>query len=68
MPGTVTSIEDAVASIHAGTIADYLTAALVKDREAMKAAFKRAEKVDARHPGAQSLVDQLAALRVHAAA
>ncbi|MFI6103187.1 hypothetical protein [Streptomyces sp. NPDC051310] len=63
-----TTIEDALASIHAGAIADYLSAALSGDTAAMREVVERAERIDARHPGSLSLTEQLYALSTHAAA
>lgn len=60
------TVEDAVASIHAGAIADYLAAALLRDRTAMQAVLDRARILDAKHGG--GLVDQLNALRTSQAA
>lgn len=59
-------VEDAVASIHAGAIADFLTAAFDGDRAAMQAVLDRARQLDAKHGG--NLVDQLLALRSSRAA
>jgi pyruvate/2-oxoacid:ferredoxin oxidoreductase beta subunit len=62
------TVEDALASIHAGAIADYLAAALVNDRQAMSEVLDRAARLDAKHPGGPSLIDQLTSLRTHTAA
>ncbi|MBT2467827.1 hypothetical protein J7E97_08060 [Streptomyces sp. ISL-66] len=77
MPSTVTSltarrssmtVEDALASIHAGAISEYLAAALVGSKAGMRAVRSRAHALDIAHPGGPSLVDQLDALRTQAAA
>lgn len=62
-----TTVEDAVASIHAGLIADYLTAAFNRDHTTMTVVLDFAAQVDAEYPGGPSLVDQLRALRSQAA-
>lgn len=59
-------VEDAVASIHASAIADFLTAAFDRDRAAMQAVLDRARQLDSKHGG--NLVDQLLALRTSQAA
>ncbi|GAA3267914.1 hypothetical protein [Streptomyces lavendulae] len=61
------TVEDALASIHAGAIADYLSASLGRDWDSMRIIRQRAAALDAKHPGSQSLVDQLDALRTQAA-
>ncbi|MBT2477621.1 hypothetical protein [Streptomyces sp. ISL-94] len=77
MPSNVTSltarrsstiVEDALASIHAGAIADYLAASMNRDWDTMRIIRKRAAALDLAHPGGPSLVDQLAGLRTQAAA
>jgi hypothetical protein len=62
------TVEDAVASIHAGLIADYLTAAFNRDHTTMKVVLDFAAQVDAEYPGGPSLIDQLRALRSSQAA
>lgn len=61
-------VEDAVSSIHAGTIASYVLASLNGDKQAMRDLRAYAAEVDTRHPGAHSLVTQLNALRSSQAA
>ncbi|MFF5703425.1 hypothetical protein ACFY7H_13090 [Streptomyces sp. NPDC012794] len=60
------TVEDALASIHAAAIADYLTASLARDWDGMRIVRRRAEQLDAKHGG--GLVDQLDALRSQPAA
>ncbi|MFE3577877.1 hypothetical protein [Streptomyces vinaceus] len=61
-----TTVEDALASIHAGAIADWLAASLDRDWDSMRIIRQRAIQLDAKHGG--NLVDQLDALRTQAAA
>jgi hypothetical protein len=63
-----TTVEDALASIHAGAIADYLAAAMGRDWDGMRIVRNRAAALDLAHPGGPSLVDQLDALRTQTAA
>lgn len=60
------TVEDALASIHAAAISDYLTAALGRDWDTMRIIRRRAEQLDAKHGG--DLVAQLDALRSQPAA
>lgn len=62
------TVHDAIASLHAGIIADYLTAALLDDRAAKQDILDRARQLDAKHPGGPSLADQIHALRTAQAA
>lgn len=62
------TVEDALASIHAGAISEHLAAALGGNAAAMKAVRSRAHALDIAHPGGPSLVDQLDALRTQTAA
>lgn len=57
------TVEDAITSLHAAVISDFLIARL--DREADREAEVRAEaaRIDAEYPGYPSLVAQLDALR-----
>lgn len=61
-----TTVEDVLASIHAGAIADYLAASLNRDWDGMRLIIRRAELLDAKHGG--DLVAQLHALRSQPAA
>lgn len=61
-----TTVEDALASIHAGAIADYLSASLARDWDGMRIIRRRAEQLDAKHGG--DLAAQLDALHSQAAA
>ncbi|WP_412079017.1 hypothetical protein ACLF6K_37370 [Streptomyces xanthophaeus] len=61
-------VEDAIASLHAGTIASYVLASLHGNTKAMDDIRAFAAGVDARHPGEHSLVAQLDALSVSQAA
>lgn len=61
-----TTVEDAIAGLHAATIADYLLAALRVDRAAMGDIRDYASRLDAEYGG--DLVDQLDALRSSQAA
>ncbi|MEV6580234.1 hypothetical protein AB0M92_18950 [Streptomyces sp. NPDC051582] len=60
------TVEDALASIHAAAIADYLTAGLARDWDGMRIIRRRAEQLDTKHGG--DLVGQLDALRSQPAA
>ncbi|MFD5675590.1 hypothetical protein [Streptomyces sp. NPDC127040] len=62
----IATVHDAIASIHAGIIADYLLARLEGDRATMTDIRSRADRLDARHGG--DLGAQLDALRSSQAA
>lgn len=63
-----TTVEDAITSLHAGVIADYLQAKFDRDRARMAAIRSEAARIDAEYPGYPSLVVQLDALRSSRAA
>ncbi|MFG2748042.1 hypothetical protein [Streptomyces xanthophaeus] len=62
------TIEDAITSLHAAVIADYLTAQLGPDSGRLAEVRAEAARVDAEYPGYPSLVAQLDALRSSQAA
>lgn len=57
------TVEDAITSLHASVIAEYLAARLAGSRADMDEIRKGAARVDSEYPGFPSLVAQLDALR-----
>ncbi|MFD5419468.1 hypothetical protein ACFWJT_15765 [Streptomyces sp. NPDC127069] len=62
------TVEDALASISAAAIAEWLSAYQNRDWDGMRIVRQRAARLDAQHPGYPSLVDQLDGLRTQPAA
>lgn len=62
------TVEDAITSLYAAVIADYLTARLGRDSDREAEVRAEAARVDAEYPGYPSLVAQLDELRTSRAA